>query len=180
MRDYFVVFFGGPEIGDLRHAASELGVDAFTLDLLDGGWHHDLLRPEVFEPLLKLVSDGAFDVVWLSPPLALPSRCSTCAGRSNECAREGSHSECMVWERVRARTLTCSFCSLSERRRWRVRRSLWDRHKSLRAHAASPRAGLPPSASSTFGNLPGRRTGPSSPSPVASSRPAGASLARAR
>ncbi|KAL3926278.1 MAG: hypothetical protein SGPRY_003371 [Prymnesium sp.] len=41
---------------DFWHSASELGVDATAINPLNGGWHHDLLRPEVFEQLLKQVS----------------------------------------------------------------------------------------------------------------------------
>lgn len=63
-----VVFAGGPKVGDMRHAASMFGVAAEAVDVLDGGWRHDVLAPEVFRKLLGRVQRRVYDVVWVAPP----------------------------------------------------------------------------------------------------------------
>ncbi|KAL3926153.1 MAG: hypothetical protein SGPRY_003429 [Prymnesium sp.] len=59
VRRMLVVSAGGPKAGDLRHAVAMFGVDAETVDLLEGGWRHDVLSPSVFGTMLQRVREQA-------------------------------------------------------------------------------------------------------------------------
>lgn len=63
-----VVYAGSPKAGDMQHAAEMFGAVADTVDLLEGGRHHDITVPRVFEGLLRRVESRAYQVVWLAPP----------------------------------------------------------------------------------------------------------------
>ncbi|KAL3914980.1 MAG: hypothetical protein SGPRY_007420 [Prymnesium sp.] len=41
-------------------------MQAVTVDLLDGGWRHDIQSPVVFDSLLSAVTARAFDVAWVA------------------------------------------------------------------------------------------------------------------
>lgn len=80
-----VVFAGAPKVGDLGQAARELGIHVTTVDALEVGEGHDVLRESVFRELVDRVAAGAYDVVWLAPPCSMFSvlhlRRSTCPYR---------------------------------------------------------------------------------------------------
>lgn len=67
-RRMLVVLAGWPKTGDLRHAVGMFGVEAETVDLLEGGWRRDVLSPGVFGTMLQRVRERAHKVVWIAPP----------------------------------------------------------------------------------------------------------------
>ncbi|KAL3895429.1 MAG: hypothetical protein SGPRY_013516 [Prymnesium sp.] len=83
-----VVYSGAPKVGDLGQAARAFGVRARTVDVLDGGQEHDVLRESVFDALREDVRRGLYDVVWLAPPCSsfsvLHLRKTTKPSRSRE------------------------------------------------------------------------------------------------